>query len=79
MSADLDLDDVAATNPAAKRELDALRAELAAYRECEKLAAPLSCVTHGLVPNLASFDNKCPNCERDRLLAQIKHLRVVRP
>ena len=41
--------------------------ELRAYQECEKLAAPLSCPTHGLVPNLASFNNKCPNCKVEHL------------
>ena len=50
---------------AARGEIERLNHELAAYRECEKLGAPLSCPTHGLVSNLASFDNKCPECVRD--------------
>ena len=44
-----------------------MECELRGYRECEKLGAPLSCPLHGLVPNLASFDNKCPTCEVERL------------
>ena len=27
----------------------------------------LSCERHGLVPNLASFNHKCPECEIERL------------
>lgn len=55
-------------------EIESLKRELSAYQECEKLAAPLSCPLHGLVPNLASFDNKCPDCERDRLRAALNEL-----
>ena len=46
--------------------------ELCALLECEKFARPLSCETHGLVPNLALFDNKCPACELDTLRALVK-------
>ncbi len=55
-------------------EIESLKRELSAYQECEKLAAPLSCPLHGLVPNLASFDNKCPDCERDRLRAALEKI-----
>lgn len=58
-------------------QIERLTAELAHRDELEKFAAPLSCSTHGLVPNLALFDNKCPACERDRLKATVEELRTV--
>jgi hypothetical protein len=51
-----------------------LRADIAHRDELEQFAAPLSCATHGLVPNLALFDNKCPACERDQLRSALSAL-----
>jgi len=55
-------------------EIERLRADIAHRDELERFAAPLSCATHGLVPNLALFGNKCPACERDRLRAELGKL-----
>ena len=49
--------------------------------ELDDFAKPLSCETHGLVPNLAAFDNKCPQCalaaERERGGRMERALRLV--
>lgn len=50
-----------------QEELARLKRELSHRDELDCFSAPLSCPTHGLVPNLALFGNKCPACERDRL------------
>ena len=52
---------------AARREIERLGKDIAHRDELENFSAPLSCPTHGLVPNLASFDNKCPECKCDQL------------
>lgn len=59
---------------AAADEIERLEREIAHRDDLEKFTAPLSCATHGLVPNLGLFQNKCPACERDRLQAAlVKH------
>lgn len=50
----------------AAAEILRLTADIAHRDELEKFAAPLSCEIHGLMPNMALFDHKCPACERDR-------------
>jgi len=57
-----------------QEEIARLRADITHRDELERLAAPLSCATHGLVPNLALFGNKCPACERDRLRSTLSAL-----
>lgn len=48
-------------------DYERLQTELQGYQECEKLSRPLECPRHGLVLNLGSFNNKCPNCRVEML------------
>ena len=53
------------------RERDEARATLKHREELDAFTKPLSCETHGLVVNLASFGNKCAECQRDTLAADL--------
>lgn len=47
-------------------EIERLRADIAHRNALDRLGAPISCEIHGLMPDMALFDHKCPACERDR-------------